>query len=431
MKQLQSQSLKQELSLTLSMRQSLQLLSFGQQEVLDWTSKEARRNPFLKAVPSCVRTPSSSKSVEIPASEDARAAIAAQVGLIRLETAEDAEIARHLVHYLNDQGFLEDGPGELAKDLGTSEARIEKIVTCLQDSVEPVGVFAWSLKNCFRLQLQAGNRFDPVISELLERLDLVARQDVDAICEALDVEPDDAEEMLDDIRRLCAAPMAFDPIPFDIPSEPELIFSEDVDGNLIATLNEAALPQLLIDDGLFSTKNAIELDDATLAYYRDCHQSAGQLVAALQKRANTLLKIGSAFVSHQGKFLQTGMAAHKKPLSMSELASELGLHKSTISRALRDCRAKTPRGTISTHELLARDINSASEGRTQEQAIRRLQNLIRTEDARYPLPDIELADQMSRLGFTLSRRTVAKYRRIAGIPNAHRRRSQTKQVSTL
>ena len=161
-----------------------------------------------------------------------------------------------------------------------------EVVSILQRSVEPAGVFAWSLKDSFKIQLEAKNRYDPMIAKLLDRLDLVAHQKINDICSFCEVDEEDAVEMLDDIRLLSPAPLQ----PVSVGSESlrsaELIFSLDDDGNVSVRLNEAALPQMLTDDALFST---IEMAEQIKMQWPIIETATGaQLVLLLQcKREQT------------------------------------------------------------------------------------------------------------------------------------------------
>jgi RNA polymerase sigma-54 factor len=228
-------------------------------------------------------------------------------------------------------------------------------------------VFAWSLAESFRLQLQARNRFDPLIERLLERLDLIACQDIDAICEACNVDREDAVEMLDDIRALTPTPLARQADGSPSLGEPELIIRADPGGACTASLNEAALPRLLTDDALFSATMAVETDAHARSYYRDCYRGAANIVRAMQKRANTLLAAGQAIADRQHRFIQTGRARDKLPLTMSQLAQVVGVNKSTISRALANCRVRTGLGVLPAARFLARPLSDRAPDRTPVQ----------------------------------------------------------------
>lgn len=418
---LQTQRQAQGLSLTTAMRMSLTLLQLGPLDLTEAAAAEARRNPFLRWRPGPPGASGAGPAPEVAHEPTVTDALQRQIGLIPFDP-EDMALARKLPHCLDARGFLADPPDEICAYLDTTPDRLGAVVARLQAAVEPVGVFAWSLKDCFRLQLEAKNRCDPLILTLLDRLDLVARRDVPAICALCGVDAEDAEDMLADIRGLCPAPLVPRPGPGTVRPAPELICMPGPDGRIRAELNAQALPALLADDGLFDRIRGVEVDAAAQAYYRDCYGAAATFVAALQRRATTLLRIGQHIAGVQGRFLASGRPEHRVPLSMSGVARELRLNKSTVSRALSDCRIETAQGIVPAADLFARPLGDGHAPRTREQALRRLSALIRGEDRRAPHADADLARIMACQGFAISRRTVAKYRRLLGVPGRAARR---------
>lgn len=422
MQQFQRQSQIQKLALTQTMRTSLALLSMDADEALETIRREQGRNCFLRAVPPSL--PNGGVEVDRPESAQTESAtddLLRQVSLIRL-THRQARLAQDLVHSLDERGFLPDSPEETAGYLGCSQEELLALLPMLQEAVEPAGVFAWSLADSFRLQLLAKNRFDPLIEKLLGRLNLVAHQDIDAVCKLCEVDREDAIDMLDDIRSLNPAPLTRQSHNMLSSGEPDLIICVDPDGTCNAALNEAALPRLLTDDALFSTTMAAETEAHAQSYYRDCYRGAANMVRAMQKRANTLLAAGQAIADHQHKFIKTGRLRDKRPLTMTQIAQEAGVNKSTISRALSNCRVQTASGVFPAVHFLARPLNDEAPDRTRNHVLQRLRLLIETEDPRTPLSDEALASQLTKVRLSISRRTVAKYRQLLEIPGAYDRK---------
>jgi RNA polymerase sigma-54 factor len=422
MRQIQRQTQARQMALTQTMRASLALLSMSPDEILEAVQREQSRNGFLRsALPAAPDCGAGTARTEPARRDSATDGLLQQISLVRLSPRQSL-LAQDLAHSLDDRGFLPDSPAETAGYLGCTEAELGALLPVLQEAVEPAGVFAWSLADSFRLQLQARNRFDPLIDRLLGRLDLIARQDIDAICEACDVEREDAAGMLDDIRALNPAPLARQadrPVPS---GEPELVILADPDGACAASLNEAALPRLLTDDALFSATMAAETDAHARSYYRDCYRGAAAIVRAMQKRANTLLAAGQAIAERQHRFIRTGRARDRLPLTMAQVAQAVGVNKSTVSRALSDCMIRTGLGVFPAERFLARPLSDRAPERTRDQAMQRLTLLLKCEDPRTPLSDEALARQLGKAGLSISRRTVAKYRLLLDIPGAYDRR---------
>lgn len=425
MRQIQKQSQILKLALTQTMRNSLELLEMGPEEVAQAVQRERNRNAFLCCFPpGCVDGGVVHNGTESVAQETVLDDLGRQIGLMRLSTRQ-RQLAYGLLHSLDGRGFLSDSLEDIADYLDSSTAEIAELLPLLQGQVEPPGLFATSLAECFQLQLQARNRFDPLIRKLLGRLDLVSRKDIVAICAECGVDEEDAADMLEDIRGLDPAPLVEKQVLPQAQAAPEIIIREAPSGVLRAELNEAALPRILTDDALFSATIVAETDVYSQSYYRDCYRGAANMVRAMQKRANTLLATGNAIAKRQEKFVRTGRDRNKVPLTIEQISSEIGVNKSTVSRALRSCSIMTDLGIFPAQQFLARGLTPDQNGdKTREQALRRLSVLIKTEDQKEPTPDEQLMQQLGTLGFRVSRRTVAKYRKILGIPGAYRRKRQ-------
>ncbi|MGH1355961.1 MAG: hypothetical protein ACRBBS_12880 [Thalassovita sp.] len=425
MKQIQTQSIRQKMALTQHMRSSLSLLQMGTGDVLRAVEEETQRNPFLKPVPAAPSgggaAPDQTRP-DVAAVESVSDDLIRQIGLIRWQPGQQ-NLAVELVHCLDARGFFEDPLDEMCGYLSARPEVVRSVVAKLQDAVEPAGIFAWGLADSFAAQLRAKNLYDPLIAQLLSRLDLIASQDIPAICTLCEVDDEDAADMLADIRNLTPVPLSPPP---DLASEaraPDLIMRV-TDGGVDVALNPAALPDMLTDDALFSTVKTAETDAEALSYYRDCYRSAGAFVAAMQKRANTLLRLGQNMAEVQEKFLRTGRSLDRCPLTMGSLARALDLNKSTVSRALNNCLIDGPNGVLAATELLVRPLNEDGGQKTRDHVLRRLSLLIKTEDKAAPLSDQDLSEQLGRVNLAVSRRTVAKYRGLLDIPNAQGRRKR-------
>lgn len=428
MKQIQRQVAQQRLGLSQVMRRSLSLLQMGQDEIRQAIERENRRNPFLQCpVPSGTASMRGSgddvlNAPEIAVEQSNADALISQISLVRM-SLDERELAYELAHCLDERGFFTESPEEICNYLDSTPQKVVAVVEMLQSELEPTGVFAWSLQDSFRIQLRARNRYDPLISELLNHLNLIAARDLDKICSVVGVDREDAEDMLDDIRNLSPSPLVPKQSLQEHHQVADIVFRPSKDSEVDVELTEAALPAVLTNDAMFSTIKTAETNQAALAYYRDCYRTAGAFVLAMQKRANTLLLIGNEIARVQSQFIRTGRMLDRRPLTMGGMSKNLGLNKSTICRAVNNCVFETPHGLVPASEFFARSISDGATAKTREQALARLSLLIKTENNRHPLSDEVLAELMSRTNFAISRRTVAKYRGLLDIPNAFARRS--------
>ena len=370
-----------KLSLSQQMRLSLDLLRMDAGRLSRRIGLELARNPAL----TCADPDRLHRTV------GPRDALAAQIGLLRLP-AERMRIARDLVHCLDDRGLLADPLPEIAGWLGTTAPVLEDLLPHLHQ-LEPAGVFARDIAECFRLQLRAKDRLDPWIDRLLDRLDLVASGNLAAIAAYLGTDREDARDILADIRALSPSPLGgAEP---DGPP-PELLLSRQG-----AALNPAAFPRLAVTGS----------DGAARA-------AATAFVDATARREATLLAIGRAILTAQEAFFRSGSASDLKPLSMTGLAWRIGLHKSTVSRAVSGCLARTDWGVMECRAFFPPAATARMPEVPRNRILTELAALLadRAEGAR--MSDADLTARLAGAGYPVARRTVAKYRRMLAGPPA-------------
>ncbi|QRZ15785.1 RNA polymerase subunit sigma-54 [Paracoccus methylovorus] len=377
--QRQEQRQIRSLSLSLQMRLALDVLHMDTGRLRRRIRLELARNPALAC-----------KDPDIlPQPEDPRAALIAQIGMLRL-SADQIRIAKDLVHCLDDRGLLADPLAEIAAWLDTTPAMLQDLLPHLHQ-LEPPGVFARDIAECFRLQLRARNRLDPWMDRLLDRLDLVAANDLSTIAAFLGADREDAREMIADIRALSLAPFLGSAEPDGPPPELELT-AEGV-------LRLGTTLRLVLRDGE---------GDA------DARISARNLVAAVEGRTATLLRIGAALVEFQLPWLLGNGAC--RPLTMTALSAQLGLNKSTISRAVAGVTMRTPDGIVHLRNLLKTPVSPHNPDLDRETVAMTLCNIMDNWSIARRMTDALLVKELAVRGIHLSRRTVAKYRLELGIP---------------
>lgn len=375
----QEQRQLRSLSLSLQMRLALDVLHMDTGRLRRRIRLELARNPALAA-----------RDLDIlPQPEDPRAALIAQIGMLRLPV-DQMRIAKDLVHCLDERGLLADPLAEIASWLDTTPAILNDLLPHLHQ-LEPPGVFARDITECFRLQLQAKNRLDPWMDRLLDRLDLVTANDLSAIAAFLGTDHEDAREMIADIRTLSLAPILDSAEPDGPPPELELT-PEGV-------LRLGTTMKLVLRDGEGSAEARI---------------SARNLVSAVEGRSATLLRIGAALVELQLPWLLGNGAC--RPLTMTALSAQLGLSKSTISRAVAGVAMRTPNGTVHVRDLLKTPVSPHNPDLDRETVAKTLCNIMDNWPKARRMTDALLVKELAVRGIHLSRRTVAKYRLELGIP---------------
>lgn len=307
-------------------------------------------------------------------------------------------IALALVESLEPTGWLGRSAAAIATELVVSLDEVEAVLAQLQ-KIDPPGLFARNLAECLQLQAVDADALDPPLTIMLDRLDLVASGDWATLSRLADVSEAEIQYRFRLIRSFNPKPgTAFSALSSPI-REPDLIVRQG-EGGWLVTLNHASLPALSVDP------------DATGA------ARAREVVRLIEGRNATLLSVGQAILTHQRAALEYGTAV-LRPLTMQDVASSVGLHKSTVSRVVAGTAVDTPHGTWWLRGLFSADMGAD----TAAAALRsRLATAIAQEDPAQPLSDEALAVVLSSNGVVLARRTVAKYRTDLRIPPAHRRR---------
>jgi RNA polymerase sigma-54 factor len=335
--------------------------------------------------------------------------------------AEDRLIGQALIEAVDEAGYLTLEPAEIAERLRQDPRQVERILKRLQE-FDPPGVFARSLAECLALQLADQGRLDGPMQRLLERLDLLAEGKREALARYCGVDRDQLDRMIATVRRLDPRPgLAFERSPIQTVT-PDLTIARAADGSWEVELNADSLPRLVLNRDYPATGGA-----EARAYLKDQRRAAEWLLAALDRRCETLQRVASFIVRRQSGFLEHGIGA-LKPLSRREIAGSLDLHESTVSRAIAGKYAATPTGVVALATFFGGRLGDTmgapleAAGHAPAAARERLRQMIAGEPAALSLSDQELARRLSREGIQLSRRTVAKYREMLRIPPAYQRR---------
>jgi RNA polymerase sigma-54 factor len=329
----------------------------------------------------------------------------------------DRVIGRALIESLDEAGYLTLDVAEIAGQLRESLPRVRRVLCQLQD-FDPPGVFACGLAECLSLQLAERGRLDLPMRRLLERLDLLSRGALEALGRHCGVDTHKLKAMIAELKRLDPRPgLAFERGVVQS-VVPDIIFERTGDGGWSVELNDDNLPRLAIND-----RYPMGGDADALAYLKAQRAAAQWLLRAMDRRAETLRRVGREIVRRQGAFLDGGVV-ELKPLSRREIARALDLHESTISRAIAGKYATTPRGVLALADFFGGRLGEGpqSEGLAPAAVRARLRRMIESEPVGRPLSDQLIARHLRTEGIALSRRTVAKYREMLRIPPSFQRR---------
>jgi RNA polymerase sigma-54 factor len=347
-----------------------------------------------------------------------------QLNLTRL-SPRDQRIGAALIDAIDDDGYLREPLESIAEalrpelEVGPSDILP---VLCRIQRFDPLGVGARDLRECLRLQLEALSADTPgraealrIVDQLLGRLPRLA---ADALAAELGVDADRAATALQLVRSLDPRPGSqLGGTSADTYITPDCVIWRH--NGMWRTALAGSHTRLTIHRAYEGMIQHASASDAT--YLRGRLQEARWLLKHLEARGETLLKVVRCLIRQQSGYLEFGAQA-LRPLTLREVAAEVGLHESTVSRAIARKYAMTPRGTLPLRSFFASGIGTDGGGEASSTAIQSMiRRLIEDENPRKPLSDAKLADTLKASGVPVARRTVAKYREAMNIPASHER----------
>jgi len=363
--------------------------------------------------------------LEMRAMEDSlNDALCRQLGVLPL-SSRDRTLAEAIVGSLDDDGYLRVELSEIARivDLDPRPSMEELgVALSLVQSLEPAGVGARTVQECLRPQLSAIERDD--LRELAgsiinDHLDALAAKDVSGLARELGRTAVEMQAVLAEIRRLDPRPGARYGAAHIQYVTPDVIVRK-TRGRWTATLNPAVIPKVRLNRvyaEMFQRTRCAQHGE--LASHL---QEARWTVSNVEQRFATILSVAQAIIGRQRHFLEYGSLA-MKPLGLREIAEEVGVHESTVSRVTNNKFMATPLGVFELKYFFSRAMSTASGGECSATAIRGLiKDMIDDERPQAPLSDAEIARQLTRQGLVVARRTVTKYRQSMRIDAYERRR---------
>lgn len=337
--------------------------------------------------------------------------------LDRLKPEEELRrLVAYLIRCLDDNGYLRIPLAELSRQGEIPLGRLEQALDLLK-TLEPAGVGAADLSQCLELQLERIGETGPALAIVKEHIGLLARRHYRAIASRLGITVDQVEEALRTIRELDPRPGAvFQRMEQIHYPQPDLVVEEQGGRLAVRALREKRPPFRV--SRYYRNLLAQSEDKEVRDYLNEKLRQAENVLWAAQQRESTLVRCAQVIVERQADFFKFG-PEKLLPLRMGTVAQELGLHESTVSRAVREKYVQCSRGLFPLGYFFSRSVGAGEEDSPSVAAARKLLlRLIEGEDKTKPLSDQQLCEHMVREGCAISRRTVAKYRGELGVPSA-------------
>ncbi len=339
----------------------------------------------------------------------------------------DRLVGSLLIDRLDEQGYLREDVATLAASLNVPLPRVTSVLARLR-RFDPVGIFASDLADCLRLQLIDQGRYDDIFAVILDHLPLVGNRDYAALQKLTQATRPVLEDRIAILKHLNPKPVSdFEHfiVQTAIPDVLMKPLPREIGGGWRVELNAATLPKVLFNQVYAADILSKSKTTQDRSYIQTQIQSAGWLVRALDQRAQTILKVASAIIAAQDGFFLYGIA-FLKPLILRDIATEIDMHESTVSRVTTGKYIGTPRGLFELKFFFSGGI-SGTDGAPQLAAgavKARVKTMIDAEKPGDILSDDEIVAQLRTEGIEIARRTVAKYRDMLGIPASSVRRRQ-------
>ncbi len=341
-----------------------------------------------------------------------------------VDDARDRMIGALLIERLDESGYLREDTEYLVARLGCSAARIEKLLAKMK-GFDPTGVFAKDLTECLSLQLAEEGKLDAPMERLLANLDLLAVHDMKALVEVCEANESYVRDMIEEIKALNPKPSAsFDHFVVQtvVPDVLMKKLPKNLGGGWRVELNQETLPRVLVNREYYKTVASQAKSKNDKEYLSTQLNSASWLVKALDQRAQTILKTASEIVEQQDAFFLYGIE-FLKPLTLKDIAEEIEMHESTVSRVTNNKYIGTPRGIFELKYFFSTALVGADGTSHSAESVKaRIKTLVDAEEPKKILSDDKIVELLKQENIDIARRTVAKYREALHIPSSVQRR---------
>ncbi|RME92499.1 MAG: RNA polymerase sigma-54 factor [Verrucomicrobia bacterium] len=335
---------------------------------------------------------------------------------------EDRRVAELIVGNIDDHGYLQASVHELVLATGEDADRVRRVLRYIQQNFHPPGVAARDLRECLMIQLERAGRTDSLEYKILrDHMKLLARRRLPELARATGRPLWVVQEAVERIGQLEPRPGRAFSSGEGAYVVPELTI-EKVNGEYQVFLHNDHLPRIRISNTYKDLLAAARTSPEVRSYLREKIRSGRFLIRSLHQRQETLRRVAEEIVRRQKDFFDHGVS-HLKPMTLAEVAEAVGLHETTVSRAVSGKYAQTPQGLIELKSLFTTGVSTEDGQRVSSRTVKEIiADLVAHEDPHNPLSDDALVQALRERGIQMARRTVAKYRSELNILPSHLRR---------
>jgi len=340
-------------------------------------------------------------------------------------TQQEQIVAYKFLEELEPTGWVDVTAKNVAIQTLVDLNVVENVLDTLQ-MIEPAGLFATTLAECLKLQAKDKLLLDEMLESILDNLHLLGSGKFDLLKRRCGCNDEELAEKLRVIKSFDPKPgLQFSSEAINI-REPDLKITKKDDGWLV-TLNKSTLPSVVIDKTYAKTVRKSKMDAEQKEFIKEKIAEANWLKNALQKRNDTMLRVGAEIAKRQTAFLEKG-PSYIQPMILRDVAEAVDMHESTISRVTTGSLMETPQGTLELKSFFSVSLAMNDDQTVQSSAaVRfRIKKLIDSEQPLNPISDDEIVGALEASGIKVARRTVAKYRKMQNIPASFMRKRQSK-----
>ncbi|MDZ4742633.1 MAG: RNA polymerase factor sigma-54 [Verrucomicrobiota bacterium] len=334
---------------------------------------------------------------------------------------KDKEMAELLIGSIDDRGYLATPLQEISYSGGHLENDLERVLYIIQ-TFHPVGVGARNLSECLAIQLERLGKAESLESAIVTKyINELSHKKYPDIARLLKVPVTEVQKAADFIATLSPKPgsmFSADANQYVIPD----VEIRRVEGDFLIMINDTQIPNIRISD-TYKDMMGSEGRREVRQYIRDKIRAGKFLIKSIHQRQQTIMNIARELLKHQREFFNKG-SSHLKPLTMAQVAKDVGVHETTVSRAIANKYIQTPYGIFEMKYFFTTGYTSESGEVVSNASVKdALAELIKTEDPKSPFSDMDIVDLLNKKGIPIARRTVAKYRQELNILPSNLRRT--------
>jgi RNA polymerase sigma-54 factor len=336
-------------------------------------------------------------------------------------SAEQLSVIRHLIQNLDENGYFLGDLDEIAQKLRVPEDIVEECLAVIQ-TLEPAGIGARNLQECLLMQIYYQNPDNELAQTIISEYFIpFADKKWKQISKELRITMKEIQDIFDQIQSLNPKPGAILGKETTSYIIPDAIVEQSSEG-LTVRMSDESLPRVSLNEQYYNKFK--DANQQVNRFLQDKLQDYHWIQKSIEQRKETLTRVVAKIIEKQATFFQKG-SQYLVPMTMKEVAGELNIHESTVSRAVREKYVQTPIGTFALKSFFTSTIQTVSdeENTSSTQVKKKIETLIEKENKQKPLSDQEIVEQLkTEEGMVVSRRTIAKYRDQLGIPSSTKRK---------